>query len=63
MGIGFLVGLGIGFPVGGLLGLVCYIGLTWNECFHPGEGLMRTTLRERLDWLAQPGRPTPILAY
>jgi len=31
MGIGFLSGLGIGFLVGGLLGLVCCIGLTWNK--------------------------------
>ena len=31
MGIGFLVGFGIGFLVGGVLGLVFYIGLTWNK--------------------------------
>ena len=31
MGIGFLIGLGIGFLVGGLLDLVCYIGLIWNK--------------------------------
>ena len=31
MGIGFLVGLGIGLVIGGLLGLVGAIGLTWNK--------------------------------
>lgn len=31
MAIGFLVGLGIGFLVGALLGLACYIGLSWNK--------------------------------
>ena len=31
MGIGFLIGLGAGFLIGALLGLVGYIGLTWNK--------------------------------